>query len=96
MEVTDDIESPTIWTADNLYLISVYLYVKNTLVIEPGTIIKFEGEGDYIKLAETGTIIAEGTPDKPIIFLLIKTMPMGEIPMVTATLLRLHPAIGLT
>lgn len=75
VEVTSSITGNVTWTADKIYLIKKYIYVDSlaTLTIEPGTIIK----GDKDDVANTkgaliikrgGRIIADGTPDKPIVF----------------------------
>lgn len=72
VEVTNDIENVTTWTSDNIYIIKgSKVWVNNTLTIEPGTIIKFE-EGKYLEVQQSGTIIADGKEDKPIIFTSIK------------------------
>ncbi len=68
--ITQNIESPTTWSGDSIYVIKTYdFYVDNTLTIQPGTIVKFHpSDGPYLTLGGTGTIIAVGTASKPIIF----------------------------
>lgn len=68
VSVTDDVTEITTWYADSLYLIEDWIYVSNTLQIEPGTIIKFKATDDAIYLEEGGTIIADATREEPIIF----------------------------
>ena len=57
----------TTWTADKPYLIYDYAFVDSlqTLTIEPGTRI-FMHDSAWIMVA--GTILAQGTPEKPITF----------------------------
>ena len=69
--ITGPISSNTIWTANNVYLLSGVVYVDNnaTLTIEPGTIIR--GQKDLrscLVITRGAKINAEGTQCKPIIF----------------------------
>jgi len=68
--VTEDITTTTTWSSDNIYVIDNYdLYVKATLTIEAGTIIKFQAtKGEYLGLGSGGSIVANGTSTNPIIF----------------------------
>ncbi len=68
--IEDDIDQVTTWSGDSIYIIKEYdFHVNNTLEIEPGAIIKFHpNDGPYMKLGQSGTIIAKGTADNPIIF----------------------------
>ncbi len=68
--ITDDITEPTTWEDGKVYLIKAWdFYVENTLTIEAGAIIKFHpSDGPYLILSGSGTIIANGTSAKPIIF----------------------------
>lgn len=69
IEVTENIDAPTTWLEGKVYIIKKNdFYVNNTLSIEPGTIIKFHPSYSYMTLGGTGTIVANGTADKPIIF----------------------------
>ena len=71
VEVTTDINTPTLWDACHIYVISVnQISVSSTLTIEPGTTIKFkEIAGDNaILVANSGKIMAIGTAAKPIVF----------------------------
>lgn len=69
VEITDDIHDVTAWSGDSIYVIKVYdFYVNNTLSIEPGTVIKFHPDGPDMTIGTGGTIVAQGTSDKPIIF----------------------------
>lgn len=64
----------TTWKNNSDYLISGLVFVNEgqTLTIEAGTVIKFEeGQGDNASaliVARGGKIVAEGTPENPIIF----------------------------
>jgi len=73
--VTDNTgEGTTIWTSDNEYILDGFVFVNegDTLIIEPGTVIKGEtGQGaqaSALIVARGGYIIAEGTAAEPIIF----------------------------
>ncbi|MCP4438538.1 MAG: hypothetical protein GY810_06300 [Aureispira sp.] len=70
VEVTKNIDNPTTWSKDSIYLIKKYdFYVNNTLTIEAGTIIKFHPtDGPYMVLGGSGTVVAVGAPTAPIIF----------------------------
>ncbi len=73
IEITADIESPTTWQSENIYLIKKYdFYVSSTLTIEPGTVVKFSTDGPDCILGRTGKIMAEGTPENPIFFTSLK------------------------
>ncbi len=73
VEITENITKVTTWSEDSIYVIKKYdFYVSNTLTIEAGTIIKFTTEGPYLMLGSSGTIVANGTTSKPIIFTSIK------------------------
>lgn len=78
-DVTGDITASATWTADKIYLLKGFVYVKDgaTLTIQPGTIIKgATKEQDPLGTAKGGTLIvepggkliAEGTADRPIVF----------------------------
>jgi len=68
------ITSNTTWTADSIYVLDGRVTVVDgvTLTIEPGTVIKGRsGTGanaTALLVARGGTLIAEGTPELPIIF----------------------------
>lgn len=68
--ITQDIDQPTTWSGDSIYVIEAWdFYVNNTLTINPGAIIKFHPtKGPYMMLGGTGTVIAKGSAAKPIIF----------------------------
>jgi len=69
VEITEDIEQVTVWSGDSIYVIKAWnFYVSNTLTIEAGTIIKFTTQGPELLLGDAGTVIAEGTQDKQIVF----------------------------
>ncbi len=62
------------WTSNNTYILDGLVFVNEgqTLTIEPGTVIKGKpGEGEEASaliVARGGKIMAQGTPEKPIIF----------------------------
>src|SRR5690554_4283248 len=76
--VTADIDQNTTWTADNTYILNGLVFVQNgaDLTIEPGTVIKgraqeniTSGDGASALIIERGSrLLADGTPDAPIIF----------------------------
>ncbi len=67
--IEEDITTTTTWYSDTIYVINKYdFYVQATLSIEAGTVIKFNDVGSYLVLGSGGTIIANGTSAKPIIF----------------------------
>ena len=76
--ITGDITTNQTWTANNRYLLSGFVYVKNaTLTIEPGTIIKGVSGTKAALIIERGAkIIARGTATQPIVFTSDK--PMGQ------------------
>ena len=65
-----DINGTTTWTNDNIYILSVFVKVtaNDTLVIEPGTIIKGDlvTKGSLI-IERDAYLHAEGTPEQPIV-----------------------------
>jgi hypothetical protein len=70
VEITEDINDVTIWETGYLYIIMAWdFYVLNTLTIQPGVIVKFHStEGPGLTLGGSGTLMAEGTSEWPIIF----------------------------
>ena len=83
IDVTADITANTTWTADNTYIISKSIFVKNgaTLTIEPGTLILganaagTDGVLDTaddtygsLVVARGAKLMAEGTAEAPIVF----------------------------
>lgn len=69
IEITANIDAPTTWLDGKIYIIKKNdFYVNNTLTIQGGAIIKFHPNGTYMTLGGTGTIVANGTSVKHIIF----------------------------
>ncbi|MCF8233003.1 MAG: hypothetical protein K9J27_12535 [Bacteroidales bacterium] len=72
--VNENITENTTWSNDNIYQLTGRIAVEDgaTLTIQPGTIIKGElGSGanaTALLIARGGKLMAEGTPDAPIIF----------------------------
>lgn len=69
--VNQSITSNTTWTANNVYILDAFVYVKNdaTLTIEAGTVIKGNkaSKGSLI-ITRGAKIIANGTAQNPIVF----------------------------
>ncbi len=68
--VEDDITEFTTWESGYVYVIRAWdFYVEDTLKIEPGVIVKFHpDDGPDMQVSGSGTIVAEGTVDSPIVF----------------------------
>jgi hypothetical protein len=69
--VTSNITTSTTWTANNVYNLGAQIYVKNgaTLTIEAGTVIATDtNTTGALIVTKTGSIMALGTKEKPIIF----------------------------
>lgn len=67
IEVSSDITTNQIWTANNVYYITSAINVQALLVIEPGTIIEFAYD-TAMYVNNGGTLISSGMPDNPIIY----------------------------
>ena len=70
VNVTGNITTNTTWTNTNVYFIdNIFVYVDSlvTLTIEPGTIIRSQGNGALI-IGRGAKIMAQGTVAQPIIF----------------------------
>ena len=75
--ITNDITVPTTWYADSIYIINDHdFWVENTLTIQPGTIIKFTSNYHMV-VDKSGTVMAQGTAEKPIVFTSIKDDSYG-------------------
>jgi len=62
IEITADISSPTIWSADKVYVIKKSdFYVESILTIEAGAIIKFPQNYQFLTVSGSGKILAQGT-----------------------------------
>ncbi|HMT28576.1 MAG TPA: T9SS C-terminal target domain-containing protein [Bacteroidia bacterium] len=71
IELTGDINTSALLTANNKYILKGFVYVKDgvTLAIEPGTIIKGDKATKGTLIVERGAqILAVGTAQKPIVF----------------------------
>ncbi|MFW6042852.1 MAG: hypothetical protein ACOCPW_00685 [Marinilabiliaceae bacterium] len=77
----------TTWTADKQYLLDGHVFVNDgqTLTIEPGTVIRANtGQGENASaliVARGGKLIAEGTPEEPIIFTVEGDDLNGSVPI---------------
>jgi hypothetical protein len=66
IEVSDDIDKDTTWIADTVKVLDdITIYSGNTLRINPGTYIEFQG---HYKIEIRGCLLAIGTKDSSIIF----------------------------
>lgn len=65
VEVTENITSPTTWTAGNVYVIQRSISIRSVLTIEAGVVIKVK---DTRIDVYDGKILAVGTPQKRIVF----------------------------
>ncbi len=65
VEVTQNITTPTLWTAGNVYVITRSISIRSALTIEPGVIIKLKNAAIDVY---DGKILATGTPQKRIVF----------------------------
>ncbi|MCX6350977.1 MAG: hypothetical protein NTX03_03845 [Bacteroidetes bacterium] len=69
INIKDDIKTPTTWSASKVYVLAGSIYLKSTLTIEAGTIIKVKiGNRAEIGIATGGKLIANGTANKHIVF----------------------------
>jgi len=68
--VNADIDSPTVWKAGSVYVITDDLIVRNVLTIEAGAIIKISDA--RIEVVNGGKITANGTPENHITFTSLK------------------------
>jgi Secretion system C-terminal sorting domain len=69
--VSGEITQNTTWTADKIYVLTGYVYVKNnaTLTIQPGTLIQGDKQTHAaLVIRRGGKIIADGTRQMPIVF----------------------------
>jgi hypothetical protein len=77
--IENDITEPTTWSGDSVYLVKAWdFYVENTLVIQPGAVVKFHpSEGPGMTLSGSGTVVANGTAARPITFTSFKDDSRG-------------------
>ncbi|MEM9480918.1 MAG: hypothetical protein AAGA58_14785 [Verrucomicrobiota bacterium] len=83
VQIDSNIAADTRWTNDNVYTLTNIIFVENgaTLTIEPGTIVRAidfitsevifgtsDAEVGALVVARGGKLIANGTPEQPIIF----------------------------
>lgn len=68
--VSGEITQDTTWTAGTRYVLDDLTYVVNgaTLSIEPGTTIEGGGVGSALIVTRGSRLVAEGTPESPIVF----------------------------
>ena len=78
VDVTDDINAATTWTANNVYVISAAstIYVNAALTIEPGTVVKFQSDAT-LYVETTGQLNAIGSAAAHIVFTGIKDDSAG-------------------
>ncbi|ADY54325.1 hypothetical protein Pedsa_3796 [Pseudopedobacter saltans DSM 12145] len=78
-EISGDITSNMKLTADRVWVLDGFVFVKNNavLTIEPGTLIKAKvGQKSALVITQGSKIMAEGTAQKPIVF--TSGRPVGE------------------
>lgn len=71
VEVSSDINTPTVWKACTVYVVSVnQISINSTLTIEPGAVIKFKDNvfDNAILVSASGKIKAVGNATNPIVF----------------------------
>ncbi|HTN46054.1 MAG TPA: hypothetical protein VL098_06860 [Flavipsychrobacter sp.] len=70
VNVTGGISAPTTWTAGNVYLVKGSLPITSTLTIEPGVVVKLQGNdvNGSFDIRNGGRVIANGTPANRIVF----------------------------
>lgn len=72
--ITTNITNNTTWTANNVYLLSGQIFVKNgaTLTIEPGTVIRGDAtiltDKPGLFITQGSKLVAQGTEANPIVF----------------------------
>jgi hypothetical protein len=66
IEINSDITVNQVWNNKTVYHVTA-VSLKASLVIEPGTTV-INGPNGGLFVEDGGTLIAQGTPDKPIIF----------------------------
>lgn len=69
VRVSGDVRADTLWTADKVWVLRDFVYVRApaTLTIEPGTQIQGE-RGSALVITRGAKIMAEGTRERPIVF----------------------------
>lgn len=77
VQVTDDIQAYTHWTADHVYIVSGTLYVSAAFTIDPGTIVKFAPNAG-INVQSGGQLNAVGTSAQPIVFTSLRDDTGGD------------------
>ncbi|MCK9492614.1 MAG: right-handed parallel beta-helix repeat-containing protein, partial [Sulfurimonas sp.] len=65
--IYSDITTNQVWEPNCVYIVAAQIYVQALLVIEPGTTVLFDFNCGML-VNNGGTLISEGTPDKPIIY----------------------------
>ncbi|MEO6833817.1 MAG: hypothetical protein ABI169_16540, partial [Chitinophagaceae bacterium] len=70
VNVTSNINTPTTWTAGNVYVIKNDISVFSTLTIEPGVVVKFINDNGKIQftVGSGGVLVANGTASNHITF----------------------------
>lgn len=71
IEITSDITTPTVWQDCHVYVVaSNQISVTSSLTIEAGAVVKFKDiTGDNaILVSNSGSIVATGTADRPVVF----------------------------
>ena len=75
VDVTDDVEADTTWSADNVYILKNHIFVRGaTLTIEAGTLVKGD-QGSSLVITNDSQINGTGTAAAPIVF--TSNQPVG-------------------
>jgi hypothetical protein len=74
IHVQGSISAFTTWKTGNVYIVSNWLSVDATLLIEPGVSVKFRADA-YLDVTSNGTVNSRGTASKPITFSSDKDTP---------------------
>lgn len=74
--VNYDINEPTTWSGDSIYVLPFGINISSTLTIQPGTVIKLQA-GEIIDVWSNGVIMAVGNTNNHIVFTSIKDDEAG-------------------
>lgn len=95
--VSDDIITPTLWSSDKEWIIDGLVNVYSDLVIEPGTVVRFNHDAELsVGDGAHGSLKAIGTADKPVIFTSAAANPTPGKYRGISFLENAHPSCELT
>jgi hypothetical protein len=67
VEVNSDISGNVLWSRNTVYHVTTNVQVTGTLVIQPGTLVRFSQNGS-LDVTDNGILVADGTPSERIRF----------------------------